>query len=182
MAVSLDGLQPEFRQNVLNLIANLAAKGIEMRPCAALRKPDEQAILWRQSRAKEEIEAAIAKLRSQGGDFLADTLQNVGPQHGEHVTNALPGFSWHQWGEAVDCFWVVNGTAEWSTTRTVDGVNGYKRECCKLQPDRRRHMVEPQGLAACSGKEGRIACGGRPDDQGHRSGNEKALRLGRSYG
>lgn len=126
MAVSLDGLQAEFRQNVLNLIANLAAKGIEMRPCAALRKPDEQAILWRQSRAKEEIEAAIAKLRSQGGDFLADTLQNVGPQHGEHVTNALPGFSWHQWGEAVDCFWVVNGTAEWSTTRTVDGVNGYK--------------------------------------------------------
>jgi peptidoglycan LD-endopeptidase CwlK len=126
MAISLDGTQPEFRQHAEQLIANLAARGIEMRPCAALRTPKEQAALWRQSRAREEIDAAIDRLRSQGGDFLADTLRDVGPQHGEHVTNALPGFSWHQWGEAIDCFWAVNGTAEWSTTRLVNGVNGYR--------------------------------------------------------
>jgi peptidoglycan LD-endopeptidase CwlK len=41
------------------------------------------------------------------------------------VTNALPGLSWHQWGEALDCFWVVDGAAEWSTRRLVNGLNGY---------------------------------------------------------
>jgi hypothetical protein len=42
------------------------------------------------------------------------------------VTGALPGTGWHQWGEAVDCFWALDGRAEWSTSRLVDGVNGYR--------------------------------------------------------
>ena len=126
MAISLEGLVPEFRTNALALLADLAIRGIEMRPCAALRSPREQAILWRQSRAREEIEGAASRLRSQGAFFLAETLVSVGPQHGQHVTNSLPGFSWHQWGEAIDCFWVINGFAEWSTNRIVDGVNGYR--------------------------------------------------------
>jgi peptidoglycan L-alanyl-D-glutamate endopeptidase CwlK len=126
MAISLEGLVPEFRTNALALLADLAIRGIEMRPFAALRSPREQAILWRQSRAREEVEGAASRLRSQGAFFLAETLVTVGPQHGQHVTNALPGFSWHQWGEAIDCFWVINGIAEWSTNRLVDGVNGYR--------------------------------------------------------
>lgn len=48
------------------------------------------------------------------------------PQHGDHVTDAAPGLSWHQWGEALDCFWVVDGKAEWSTTKKVNGVNGFR--------------------------------------------------------
>ena len=58
-------------------------------------------------------------------DIDTDCLQSVGPQHGAHVTDALPGFSWHQWGEAVDCFWLLDGKAEWSTSKKVNGVNGY---------------------------------------------------------
>lgn len=42
------------------------------------------------------------------------------------MTNAPPGYSWHQWGEAVDSFWVVGGTAEWSSAKKIEGVNGYQ--------------------------------------------------------
>jgi peptidoglycan L-alanyl-D-glutamate endopeptidase CwlK len=78
MAISLEGLVPEFRTNALALLADLAIRGIEMRPCAALRSPRDQAILWRQSRAREEIEGAALRLRSQGAFFLAETLVSVG--------------------------------------------------------------------------------------------------------
>ena len=47
-------------------------------------------------------------------------------QSGRHVTDAIPGLSWHQWGEAFDSFWVVDGEAEWSTTREINGLNGYR--------------------------------------------------------
>jgi hypothetical protein len=65
-------------------------------------------------------------LRAEGANFLAHCLESVGPQHRDPVTNALPGFSWHQWGEAVDCFWLLDGRAEWSTTRKVNGENAYR--------------------------------------------------------
>lgn len=38
----------------------------------------------------------------------------------------MPGLSWHQWGEAVDCFWSLNGSAEWSASTKADGINGYR--------------------------------------------------------
>jgi hypothetical protein len=125
MAVDLTTLVPEFRTQVEAVIVKCAERGIEMRPHGALRTPLEQAKLWRQSRAIEEILDEIASLRAKGADFLADCLESVGPQHGEHVTNAIPGKSWHQWGEAADCFWVLNGKAEWSTTKKVNGLNGF---------------------------------------------------------
>jgi peptidoglycan LD-endopeptidase CwlK len=126
MAVALDGLDPAFRSKVEDLLAVLKGIGVDMRPYFGLRTLHEQAILWRQSRSKEEIAAAIQKLHNANADFLADVLKSVGPQHGPHVTNALPGLSWHQWGEALDCFWSLNGSAEWSASRIADGINGYR--------------------------------------------------------
>ena len=125
MAADLQPLVLEFRTKLEGLIVNCRQHGVEVRPYMALRTPFEQAKLWRQSRAHEEIQSAIASLRAGGAGFLAHCLESVGPQNGAHVTNALPGLSWHQWGEAVDCMWVVDGQAEWSTTRTVSGINGY---------------------------------------------------------
>ena len=126
MAISLDGLDPAFRAKVEELLTALKAIGVDMRPYFGLRTLEQQAILWRQSRSKEEIAAAIDKLKSANAGFLADVLHSVGPQHGPHVTNALPGLSWHQWGEALDCFWSLNGSAEWSVSKIADGINGYK--------------------------------------------------------
>lgn len=126
MARSLDDLDAPFRMSVEQVLAGCHARGVEMRPFYTLRTPAEQARMWRQSRATEEIEAAVARLSAGRAPYLADVLDGVGPQHGPHVTNALPGYSWHQWGLAVDCFWVVAGSAQWSPTFEVDDQNGYQ--------------------------------------------------------
>lgn len=135
MAADLDLLVPDFGKACRELIKNCQARGIEMRPNEALRSPWTQAKYWRQSRSIQEIGAMIAKLKAAGAPFIAQIIDNIGPQHGDPVTNALPGSSWHQWGEALDCFWVVDGKAEWSTTKKVNGLNGYRtyaEEAAKL--------------------------------------------------
>ena len=125
MSRELDDLLPEFRNSVLQLLQNCNQSGYEMRQFYTLRTPFEQGILWRQSRSTAQIDQKIGELRSNHAEFLAHCIESVGPQNGRHVTNAIPGFSWHQWGEAVDCFWLVNGDAEWSTRRKINGKNGY---------------------------------------------------------
>lgn len=122
----INDLIPKFRPLVKDLLKNCLARGVEMRTSQTLRDPFEQARLWRQSRPIEEIRARIKAFRAEGADFLAHCLESVGPQHGSHVTNATPGLSWHQWGEAMDCFWLVDGKAEFSTSKLIGGQNGYR--------------------------------------------------------
>lgn len=111
--MTLDSLTPDFRARVEQLLAALRAKGIEMRPYSTVRTPFEQAALWRQGRTSEQIGATCARLRMQGAPRIAAAIEKVGPQHGRKVTNAVPGASWHNHGEAVDCFRVVDGAADW---------------------------------------------------------------------
>jgi len=122
---NIEDLVPELRPMARTLIENCRARGIEMRIYETLRTPLEQGKIWRQSRTREQVQAKILELRNAGADFLAFCIENVGPQSGRHVTDAPPGLSWHQWGEAFDSFWVVNGAAEWSTSRKINGLNGY---------------------------------------------------------
>ncbi len=126
MAANIEDLVPEFRQRAQQLLQNCTERGVAMRAYFTLRSPFDQAKLWRQSRSREEIDRQIAEFRANGADFLAHCLESVGPQFGDPVTNAPPGYSWHQWGEAVDCFWLVDGHAEWSTLKKIDGINGYR--------------------------------------------------------
>jgi len=125
MPVPLEVLEPRFQTLVRRLIKLCAEQGVEMRPYQALRTPLEQARYWRQSRSREEIRRKVEELRRKQAPFLADCIERVGPQFGPEITRAIPGLSWHQWGEAVDCFWVVKGRAEWSTQKKVGGSNGY---------------------------------------------------------
>lgn len=125
MAGDINLLIPAFRTTVKMLLKNCAAHGVVMRPYFAIRTPQEQAKLWRQSRSIEEITAKIAQLKGAGAPYLADCIGRAGVQHGDKVTNAIPGLSWHQWGEAVDCFWLLDGKAEWSAKTKINGVNGY---------------------------------------------------------
>ena len=122
----ISALVNEFRSKVVALLERCTARGTPMRHYATLRSPLDQARLWRQSRSKEEIEAKIAELNNQSAPFLADCIARAGRQDGDPVTNAIPGLSWHQWGEAVDCFWLVDGEAEWSIRKEINGLNGYK--------------------------------------------------------
>lgn len=125
MAADLNKLDANFALACKKLLKNCEDRGVVMRPNEGLRDPWQQARYWRQSRSIEEIEQAVADLRNKGAPYLADILVSVGPQHGDLVTKALPGASWHQWGLALDCFWLVSGKAEWSADRTVNGINGY---------------------------------------------------------
>jgi peptidoglycan L-alanyl-D-glutamate endopeptidase CwlK len=134
MAADLDKLQPALKVKALRLLKRCLARGCEMRPNVGLRDPFDQARLWRQSRSIEEITEKIKELELAGAAFLAECLRSVGPQHGKHVTDTPPGFSWHQWGEALDCFWLVDGKAEWSTTKLVGGVNAYRIYADEAEP------------------------------------------------
>lgn len=126
MAADLNELVAEFRDKVTVLLSACAKTGVIMRPSTGLRDPLEQGRLWRQSRSIEEISEKIKSLKQHKAPFLAHCIESVGPQDGKHVTNAIPGLSWHQWGEALDCFWLLDGKAEWSTKRLVGGQNGYQ--------------------------------------------------------
>src|SRR5690349_8525028 len=109
MSVKLNELVPELREKVGSLLTNCQTRGVQMVANAGARDVWEQARLWRQSRSVTEIQGRIDEFEQAGASFLAQVLRDVGPQHGGHVTNAPPGYSWHQWGEALDCFWEVNG-------------------------------------------------------------------------
>ena len=125
MSRNIDDLTIDMQGLTMSLCSVTRDQGYEMRPFFTLRTPAEQAKLWRQSRSRDEIEKTIKRFQNRKYAYLAQAIQAVGPQNGPHVTNALPGLSWHQWGEAVDCFWLVDGKAEWSTRRKVNGRNGY---------------------------------------------------------
>lgn len=124
MTRDLSRLAPEFRESVEVLLKRCLDRGVEMVPYCTIRTPAEQARLWRQSRSGATVRAKIAEFR-KSAPFLAAVLGGVGPQFGRHVTNAPPGLSWHQWGEAVDCYWLVEGKAEWSARRQ-GAKNGYR--------------------------------------------------------
>jgi peptidoglycan L-alanyl-D-glutamate endopeptidase CwlK len=126
MAADLTKLVPELRTKLDSLLKACAKRGVTMRPYDGLRTPLSQGKIWRQSRSIEAINAKVAELKAGGANFLAKMIVDAGSQSGPEVTNSIPGLSWHQWGEACDCFWLVNGGAEWSTTKKINGVNGYR--------------------------------------------------------
>lgn len=123
-------LSEEFRVKVASLLENCSKRGVEMRPFYTRRGPKVQAVLWRRSRSALEIASAIKNLK-KSAPVIAAILEEVGPQYGRWATNALPGQSWHQWGEAVDCF-VLNtmGQAVWSAQHV--GYSIYAEEAEKL--------------------------------------------------
>lgn len=131
MAADLNTLDPTFKATVEKLIANCADRGVVIKPFYTLRSAQEQAKLWRQSRDATEIRKTIAELDRAGAIFLSKLITDVGPCHGAWATNALPGFSWHQWGLAVDCFVSENGKAIWDAGHP--GYNVYAEEAEKLR-------------------------------------------------
>jgi peptidoglycan LD-endopeptidase CwlK len=127
VSLNLKDLKDNFRVKVDDLLQHCSKRGISMQPYYTLRTPFEQARLWRKSRTNAEVVQMILRLREKGADFLAHCLESVGPQTpGKWETDSPPGFSWHQWGEAVDCVWIIDQKTQWSTTKLVNNVNGYE--------------------------------------------------------
>jgi hypothetical protein len=116
MPADLDSLAPEFRNKVVAALADLKSQGMIFIPYFARRDPVTQAKLWRQSRSRAVVNRQIADLRAQGCDFITACLVKAGPSDGPWATNAIPGLSWHQYGEAVDCFLSdAAGNAVWES-------------------------------------------------------------------
>lgn len=121
------GLVPEFRAMLPALESKCAAQGVIVRAYFGLRDPVTQCKLWRQSRTAAEVAAKRAALIAEGAPFLAACLEKAGPQpDGPWKTNAVGGEGWHQWGEAMDYEWIVDGNkVDWSTSDQGDD-NGYR--------------------------------------------------------
>lgn len=120
--VTLVDLDEKFTSEYSKLLDECKFTGYEFRVYSTLRTPIEQAILWRQSRTSEQIKTKVTGLKEAGLTFIAQCIEYVGPQQGRWATDALPGFSWHNWGEAADAFLIgTNNKAIWDSEHA-----GYK--------------------------------------------------------
>lgn len=80
------------------------------------RSPQEQALLFRRGRSLVQISAKMDELSGAGFPTLAKILaENKNPpgQGLRIVTQAGPGQSWHQYGEAWDAVPLVGGKPMW---------------------------------------------------------------------
>lgn len=130
-ALAAFDLEPALADHVNPIVDACAQRGIDIRPLWGTRTPFRQAQLWRQSRPTSVVLAEIARLQKLGCPFLAHCLEVVGPQATKpEVTQAIPGLSWHQWKQALDFGWFVNGTYVGRADTFVDvrgtPVNGYR--------------------------------------------------------
>jgi peptidoglycan LD-endopeptidase CwlK len=122
---ALEGLDPAFVTALDALLADCASVGVVMHPYFGLRDPVTQAKLWRQSRLTSEIDAKRRLLVASGAPFLARCIDAAGPQSGPWATNAIPGYSWHQWGLACDCVWMRAGKGTFDSNIDLAN-NGYR--------------------------------------------------------
>ncbi len=130
---SLDDLIPEFREKAHLLILNCERRGVNMMPFYTMRGPAVQAKLWAKSRPQNTIYIAAAGMTNSGAVWLSGILKNAkAPKKPEAwATNAVPGNSWHQWGEAIDCAPLDdNGKLIWNAKHPHYAV--YADEALKL--------------------------------------------------
>lgn len=119
-------LNSEFKSKINVVIERCKKEKIIIVPYFGIRDVYVQAKFWRQSRSSLQITKAFDWLKSKNAPWLAKVLMDVGPQYGRWCTNALPGFSWHQYGEAIDCFVLENDKAIWDVKHP--GYRIYARE------------------------------------------------------
>lgn len=144
---SMDYLESNFRKRMESVLAACRFRGIEMRPYCCVRSTFDQARIWRSTRSSEDIGRTMKYLnKTHRAHYIAEVIDRVGPQYPSgspkgHLTHALPGYSHHQWSKAIDCYWMSEGVIEWSTSKTVDGQNGYE----VYAEIARDHDLEPGG-------------------------------------
>jgi hypothetical protein len=120
----LNLLVPEFRERVEAVLQACASDGLTMRPFFTVRSTRDQGGLWRQSRSREEVNAMVTALLAKDCQYLAAAIISAGPRTGRWATNAVPGNSWHQWGEAIDCVVMKNGRADWEDIKAYQRYRG----------------------------------------------------------
>lgn len=116
----LASLPPDFRRLAERVDRACNAAGFDLLIYSGRRTLEEQAVLYRQSRPFRDIKRKADQLRIAGFPILADALLAVGPQHGDHATDAAPGESWHNYGRAFDAVPIIGGQLDWNPTDKFD--------------------------------------------------------------
>jgi hypothetical protein len=106
MAKELSFLVPDFRSKVKDLLAACKDRSVRIELFNTLTTPMEQASLWRQGRSAAEVELKVMALEHAKALYIAQCLRDAKTNATNLVTDALPGFSWHNWAEAANCVWV----------------------------------------------------------------------------
>lgn len=96
--VDINKLHPEIRQLAINFLASAKLAGIDLRITFGIRTFDEQEKLYNQQHDGVDND----------GDGVVDNAT-------EHVTNAQPGQSFHNYGLAIDVIPFVEGKPDWKT-------------------------------------------------------------------
>lgn len=108
---NLNLLVPKFKNLVENVITDAKKEKITLVPFFTLRGPLTQARFWTRGRSNADIQQMINNMHRLGCKNIASVLQTALNERGKKiprgeiiVTNALPGQSWHMFGEAVDMY------------------------------------------------------------------------------
>jgi peptidoglycan L-alanyl-D-glutamate endopeptidase CwlK len=118
----LDGINNTVKDAFLKAVDVIKKElNITILVVEGVRSVERQAMLYRQGRSIDEINAAKNKLVNLGKPDYAAIIDKVGPQNGKKVTNSLPGTSIHTFGYAID-YAILNsdGSVDW------DSMNLYK--------------------------------------------------------
>lgn len=138
MASELSLLIPDFRKKLVEALTASRNRGFRVEPIATLVSPIEQAGLWKQGRSAIDAELKGLWFDNAKARYLATALRQGIVKATNVVTEDLPGFSWHQWGEAISVVW-VDGQGKLNLSPNYlehpQRLNGYKvfvEECEKM--------------------------------------------------
>lgn len=114
---NIDDLSYPIRKTCKDFVALGKEQGLDIMVYCTARDITEQAMLYRQGRSLAKIKSKAKQLSDvYGRSDLAKLLLDVGPQQGRRVTNAGPGQSMHNYGEAFDAVPMIGGKPLWSDT------------------------------------------------------------------
>ena len=130
--IDWDKLDVSFSKDAQALLMACAQKGVKMIPYMGLRTLDQQNRLYRQSRSSQAVLDKASELKREGAPYLSQRLLDVGIQsHKPRVTNAVGGLSWHNWGLAMDCYW-MDGDDKINWDGTAEGYQIYGEMAGKM--------------------------------------------------
>lgn len=95
----LKKINPETRKKAKEIISICQEKKVELYIYEGLLRLHIHAKYYRQSRSWSVIKRKIQDLRNRGFGYLADIIEEVGPQNGVFASFEAPGESWLNYAE-----------------------------------------------------------------------------------
>lgn len=117
MSRDINELTPQMQEKANKFLHLCSERGVNVLIYNTTRSLETQAKYYRQGRTYLQIKDKINKMKKRGFFFLAEIIESVGAQmSNKKITNAAPGESFHNIGEAFDAVPLdKNGKAIWNT-------------------------------------------------------------------